>query len=224
MGDITDREKEDKIKRELPESLRHRLGEENLRVSTTRFWAKIPEPMPIPVERLQQLFARLMGRTEVTFQRYGQGYLIDCGSKENFEAVRTLDGWGGDGNLLRVLGHSKGMTWKEMSLLVMGQLRLREEEQTYDVARTATLSTPQDAPGARTSTQSTEFPTTPLAPSAPYSSHTPGYAAPPSQGCANPTTTCRAIPPLLGKPIPWIYELVPRVGTSRHIPYPRRPT
>jgi hypothetical protein len=180
VGDITDREKEDKIKRELPESMRHRLGEENLRVSTTRFWVKIPEPVPIPIDRLQQLFARLMRRAEVKLQRYGQAYLVDCGSQENVDAVRTLDGWGGDGNTLRVLSHSKGMTWKEMSLWVMGQLRLKEEDQAYEVARTATLSAPPDAPGARMAPRSVE-PSAAQAPtpSTPYASNTPGYAVQP---------------------------------------------
>jgi hypothetical protein len=196
VGDITDREKEDKIKRELPESMRHRLGEENLRVSTTRFWVKIPEPVPIPIDRLQQLFARLMRRAEVKLQRYGQAYLVDCGSQENVDAVRTLDGWGGDGNTLRVLSHSKGMTWKEMSLWVMGQLRLKEEDQAYEVARTATLSAPPDAPGARMAPRSVE-PSAAQAPtpSTPYASNTPGYAVQPPQGYGTPAQTYGTAPP-----------------------------
>ena len=48
VGDITDREKEDKIKRELPDELRRRLGEENLRVSATKFWVKNSRPCADP--------------------------------------------------------------------------------------------------------------------------------------------------------------------------------
>ena len=141
VGDITDHEKEDRIKRELPEDLRHKLGEENLRVAARRYWVKVPEPLPIPVDRLEAVLARVLGRAEVRLEKSGQGYLLDCESKEGLDAVKTLDGWGGDGRMLRVLTHNKGMTWKEMSLWVMGQLRLKEEEQAYvNTARTSTLA------------------------------------------------------------------------------------
>ena len=74
VGDVTDREKEDRIKLELPQDLRHRLAEENLRVSSTRHWVKIPEPLPIPVDRLEMFLARVMGKPAVHMEHSGQAY------------------------------------------------------------------------------------------------------------------------------------------------------
>ena len=82
VGDITEREMVEKIKQELPSDIRYKLGEENLRVSSTRFWVKIPQPLPVPVDHLQTLVARLLGRKEVCFEQVGPAYLFDCGNKE----------------------------------------------------------------------------------------------------------------------------------------------
>ena len=181
VGDITDREKEDRIKLELPQDLRHRLGEENLRVSSTRHWVKIPEPLPVPVDRLEMFLARVLGKPVVHLERSGHAYLLDCGSRTAVDAVRTLDGWGGDGHILRVLSHSKGMTWKEMSVWVMGQLRLRDEEMAYDLnARHTTFAVQGSA-----RPENSRVATTPVAPdlvSTPPTSTPPPTFVQPSYG------------------------------------------
>ena len=68
VGDITDREREDRIKRELPEDLRLRLGEENLRISSSRFWVKVYEPLPFSIERIQAFMARLVGKPDLVLE------------------------------------------------------------------------------------------------------------------------------------------------------------
>jgi hypothetical protein len=162
VGDITDREKEDRIRRELPEDLRHRLGEENLRISSTRCWVKIPEPLPVPIDRLRPILAGILGRMDVPLERTSVAYILDCETKEQVEALRALDGWEMEGHRLQILPHNKGMTWKEMSQWVVGQLQLREEDLVFDSsARAINASTNIVAPHIPPSSRIPESPIRP---------------------------------------------------------------
>ena len=132
VEDITDREKESRIKRELPEDLRHRLGEESLRVSSTRFWVKVQEPLPFPASQLQNFLRATLRKQDLLLIKSGNSYLMDCGTKRVQDAARAMDNFGFGNVALRISAYNKGMTWEEMSQWVIGQLRLREEDAAYD--------------------------------------------------------------------------------------------
>ena len=83
VEDITDREKEDRIKKELPEDLRHRLGERSLRVSSNRCWVKVQEPLPFPSDKFQQYLIMNLRKSDLFLQKMGLCALSTVGRKRS---------------------------------------------------------------------------------------------------------------------------------------------
>ena len=61
VGDVTEREMEERLMSELPLQIRRKLKEENYRVSRSRYWVKFMEPLPLPTQAMEEMVAALVG-------------------------------------------------------------------------------------------------------------------------------------------------------------------
>ena len=88
----SERDKEEHILKELPLELRRKLKEEDFRVRGSKFWVRIPEPLPIPEAMLELMHSRILRKPGVKFEKGPTGYLLNCETSEGRDAVRGL-GW-----------------------------------------------------------------------------------------------------------------------------------
>jgi hypothetical protein len=108
VGDVTEREMEERLLAELPLEVRRKLKEENYRVSRSRYWVRLMEPLPIPVPAMEGMLAALVGHpvTLKKSRKWVPSGLWQC------------NGTG--------IGTSFGRLWSKWGQLTCGETRARD--------------------------------------------------------------------------------------------------
>ena len=81
VREVTEWEKQQKFREEIPDELRRELAREEARWAREQFWVQIPEPLPMPMANLEELVAQLTGRVHSKGEQVMGVVLFDCGSR-----------------------------------------------------------------------------------------------------------------------------------------------
>ena len=162
---------------ELPDELRKGLKLEKLKRKESKFWVRIPEPLPIPQTNLQALLSRALGKECVKMERDNGGFIVDCASQEGREALLVMDNWQLGDSSLKVMVYELLMTLQEMFKWVANHIDFLESEEPYKprgIHQTTQNESPERAH------------TTSPRPSRPVYHDTRAYAPPTQQTWTNP--------------------------------------